>query len=172
MSVSIASGRRAMPVSDWPQADQAGWCLANATADPLDDSIGFARRWRPASRQLTQEGYGYWLDWLARSGQLDAAADPAARVTHERLRAYQEAMQMEGLASYTVATRIQQVGSAMRAIAPECDWGWVLKGASRLRSKAMPVRDKRVGMQPAGDVEKLAYDMMHAAEHDRFRTKV
>ena len=48
----------------------------------------------------------------------------------------------------------------------------MLTASSRLRSKAIPMRDKRVGMQPAADVERLAYDMMHAAEHDRFRGKV
>ncbi len=172
MSASKASGRRAMPVLEWPRADQAGWRLANEPEDPLDDSVGYARRWRPATRKLTQEGYGYWLDWLARSGQLAVLDDPAERVTPDRLRAYQEAMQEEGLAPYTVATRIQQVGNALRAIAPENDWIWLLKASSRLRSKATPVRDKRIGMQPAEDVEKLAYDMMHAAEHDRFRPKI
>ena len=172
MSVSRASGRRSMPVSEWPRTDQAGWHLANQPEDPLDDSVGYAQRWRPATRKLTQDGYGYWLDWLARSGQLAALGDPAERVTPDRLRAYREAMQDEGLAPYTVATRIQQVGNALRAIAPENDWVWLLKAASRLRNKATPMHDKRVGMQPAEDVEKLACDMMQAAEHDRFRSKV
>ena len=172
MSACTASGRRARPVPKWPQADQAGWRLANEPEDPLDDSVGYAQRWRPATRKLTQEGYGYWLDWLARSGQLAALADPVERVTPDRLRAYQKAMKDEGLAPYTVATRIQQVGNALRAIAPENDWAWLLKAASRLRGKATPVRDKRIGMRPAEEVEKLACDMMHAAEHDRFRSKV
>ncbi len=172
MSALMTSNRRATPVPEWPPTDQACWALANQPEDPLDDSVGYAQRWRPATRKLTQEGYGYWLDWLARSGQLAVSDDPAERVTPDRLRAYQEAMQDDGLAPYTVATRIQQVGNALRAIAPENDWAWLLKAASRLRSKATPMRDKRVGMQPAEDVEKLAYDMMDAAEHDRFRTKV
>ena len=172
MSVSRASGRRSMPVSEWPRADQACWALANQPQDPLDEGVGYAQRWRPATRKLTQEGYGYWLDWLARSGQLAVSGNPAERITRDRLRAYQEAMQDDGLAPYTVATRIQQVGNALRAIAPENDWVWLLRASSRLRSKATPVRDKRIGMQPAGDVEKLAYDMMHAAEHDRFRSRV
>ncbi len=172
MSVSMASDRHAMPVPEWPPADQAGWSLANQPEDPLEEGVGYAQRWRPSTRKLTQEGYGYWLDWLARSGQLAVSGDPVERVTLDRLRAYQKAMQEEGLAPYTVATRIQQVGNALRAIAPENDWVWLLKAASRLRGKATPVRDKRIGMQPAEDVEKLAYDMMHAAEHDRFRPRI
>ena len=170
--IAPTSGRRAMPLSEWPEADQAGWLLANQPEDPLDDTIGYAQRWRPATRKLTQDGYGYWLDWLARSGQLSFSGDPSERATPECLCAYREAMEADGLAPYTVAGRTQQVGNALRAIAPEKDWVWVLRGASRLRSKATPTRDKRVGMQPAEDVEKLGFDMMSAAEHDRFRAKV
>ena len=172
MSMSATFGWRAMPVSEWPQADQAGWLLANQPEDPLDDRIGYAKRWRPATRKMTQQGYGHWLDWLARSGQLSLSSDPAERTTPDRLRAYREAMEVDGLAPHTVAGRIQRVGNALLAIAPEEDWAWLLRGAYRLHSKATPTRDKRVGMQPAGDVEKLGFDMMHAAEHDRFRAKV
>lgn len=76
-------------------------------------------------------------------------------MTPDRLRAYRDAMQEEGLAPYTVATRVQQVGNALRAIAPEDDWVWLLKASPRLRGKATPVRDKRIDMQPAENVEKL-----------------
>ncbi len=169
---AFTSGRRALPVSQWPEADQAGWRLANQPQDLLDDSVGYAQRWRPATRKLTQEGYGYWLDWLARSGQLSMSSNPAERATPDCLCAYRDAMQADGLAPYTVAGRTQQVGNALAAIAPEKDWAWLLRGASRLRSKATPTRDKRVGMQPAEDVEKLGFDMMHAAKHDRFRPKI
>ena len=172
MSARFTSGRRSMPLFEWPQADQAGWHLANQPQDLLDDSVGYAQRWRPATQKLTQDGYGYWLDWLARSGQLCFSSDPAGRATPECLRCYREGMEADGLASYTVAGRIQQVGRMLSAIAPDHDWAWMLRAASRLHSKATPTRDKRVGMQPAVDVEKLGFDMMHAAEHDRFRTKV
>ena len=172
MSMSATSGWRAMPVSEWPQADQAGWLLANQPEDPLDDRIGYAQRWRPATRKMTQEGYGYWLDWLSRSGQLSSSSGPVERATPDCLRAYREAMEVDGLAPHTVAGRVQQVGRALSAIAPENDWAWLLRGAYRLHSKATPTRDKRLGMQPAENVEKLGFDMMHAAEHDRFRAKV
>ena len=172
MSARFTSGRRSMPLSEWPQADQAGWHLANQPQDLLDDSVGYAQRWRPATQKLTQDGYGYWLDWLARSGQLCFSSDPAGRATPECLRCYREGMEADGLASYTVAGRIQQVGRMLSAIAPDHDWAWMLRAASRLHSKATPTRDKRLGMQPAADVEKLGFDMMHAAEHDRFRAKV
>ena len=172
MSTHRTSGRRAVPVCEWPPADQAAWLLANQAKDPLDDRAGYAQRWRPATRKLVQDGYGYWLDWLARSGQLAPADAPGTPATPERLRAYQEAMQAVGLAPHTVATRVQQVGNALSAIAPEQDWGWLRRGASRLHSRATPTRDKRVGLQPAEDVERLGRDMMQAAEHDRFRAKV
>ncbi len=172
MSMSTTLGWRAMPVSEWPEADRAGWLLANQPEDPLDDRIGYTQRWRPATRKVTQEGYGYWLDWLARSGQLSSLSNSSELATPECLCVYREAMEADGLAPYTGAGRIQRVGNALSAIAPEKDWAWLLRGAYRLHSKATPKRDKRIGMQPAEDVEKLGFDMMYAAEHDRFRTKV
>lgn len=78
MSAFIASNRRAIPVPEWPRADQAGWRLANQPGDPLDDSVGYTQRWRPSTRKLTQDGYGYWLDWLDRSGQVAILGDPAS----------------------------------------------------------------------------------------------
>ncbi len=172
MSGARPSYSRSMPVAEWPAADQASWQLALQPADPLDDTLGFASRWRPSTRKVTQDGYGHWLTWLSRRNQLDPASEPAERAGRETVVVYRQEMEKGGLASYTVAGRLQQLGNMLCAIAPGHDWIWINRGASRLRARAEPVRDKTDNLQAADDVLKLGLDLMHAAEHDRFRTSL
>ncbi|MDQ2762646.1 MAG: hypothetical protein M3Y22_03905, partial [Pseudomonadota bacterium] len=77
---------------------------------------------------------------------MDPLAPPAARVTREHLRAYARDLQST-VGSFTVAARIQQVGNAMRAMAPDMNWHWIQRAADRLRAQAVPVRDKRARLQ-------------------------
>ena len=63
-------------------------------------------------------------------------------MTRPRLRAFATSLEAE-VAPFTVAGRIEQVGNAMRALEPGRDWRWIQRAASRLRSEAVPVRDKR-----------------------------
>src|SRR5271166_3217644 len=53
----------------------------------------------------------------------------------------------ETTASFSVQGRIRQLGNALRAMAPHEDWGWILRGADRLRAKAVPAQDKRPRLQ-------------------------
>jgi integrase len=75
-----------------------------------------------------------------------------------------------GNADNTVASRLQQLCNALRAIDPTGDWAWIHRASARLYAKAVLVRDPVNRMQPAEDVIQLGLDLMHAAEHDRFRT--
>src|ERR1019366_2055622 len=74
------------------------------------------------------------------------------------------------LAPYTIALRLQNLGNALRAIAPDQVWGWVLRASGRIHCRAAPTRDRAAILQPAEAVLRLGRDMMHAAEHDRFGT--
>jgi integrase/recombinase XerD len=164
--------RRPLPLAQWPQADRLGWEAAQQPLDPFDSSVGLASRWAPSTRELIQTGYGYWLAWLLRSGQLVECEGPAERPSKPRLRDYLSAVKAAGLADYTCAGRIKAIGDALTAIAPEGDWAWVLRAASRLHSSATPSRDLRSRLRPADEVLQLGLDLMEAAEHDRFRTPV
>jgi integrase len=67
----------------------------------------------------------------------------------------------------TVQSRINQLGRAMRVLAPDQDWGWVQRAAGRLRAVAKPVRDKRGRLQTASALAELGIGMMkraHAAD--------
>ena len=86
------------------------------------------------------------------------------------MRAYLDVLEASDLAPYTIALRLQNLGNALRAIAPDQEWGCVLRGADQIHCRAAPTRDRAAILQPAEAVLRLGRDMMHAAEHDRFGT--
>ena len=169
MSELKAGRPRRLRLSEWPSDDRKKWVAAQHR-DPLNASTGFATRWKPSTCRLNENGYGFWLGHLDETGQLAPKVPPGARATLPRISAYLTMMQEAQLAPYTVAGRMQQLGNTLRAIAPGQDWSRILRAASRLYATATPVRDKRANMQPPEDILQLAYDMMKAADHDRFRT--
>ncbi|MGI4793608.1 MAG: hypothetical protein ACRYG8_05880 [Janthinobacterium lividum] len=109
------------------------------------------------------DGYGHWLAWLDRTGQLDPTTSAASRATREHVQAYADAAAGR-LAPMTVQTRINELGRSLRAIAPGQDWTWISRAADRLRSQAVPVRQKRPRMQDARIVVELGIDMMQRAQ--------
>ena len=161
---------RCTPLAEWPRLDRDAWQIALEPADPLDLSVGYAQRWAENTRRVTQNGYGHWLAWLARTGQLEPLTAPGERVTQERVRAYLEMMRKAGLADNTCAGRLQQLCNTLRAIAQQQDWTWIHRASSRIYATAVLVRDPTERMQPSEAVLALGHDLMHAAEHDRFRT--
>jgi integrase len=161
---------RCTPLSEWPELDKAAWALALEPADPLEPTIGYALRWAASTRTGIINGYGRWLGWLDRSGQLDPATPPGERATPARVKAYLEMLRAAGMADNTVAGRLQQLGNALRAIASEGEWARIHQASSRIYSKATLVRDPIERMQPPEEVIALGRDLMHIAEHDRFRT--
>ncbi len=150
-----------MPIEEWPARDQAAWQAALEPAGFLEEG-GVAAGWAEASRKMVTDGYGYWLTWLDRTGQLDPASTPASRATRERVQAYAEAAALR-LAPMTVQTRVNDLSRSLRAIAPGHDWKWIARAADRLRSQAVPVREKRSRMQDAQTVVGLGIQIMDRA---------
>ena len=159
------------PLADWPELDRAAWTAARAPSDPFEPSSGYAGRWKASTCGGIENGYGRWLGWLARTGQLDPNLPPGQRVTHERVVAYRDMLRAAGNADNTIAGRLQQLCNALRAMAPSGDWAWIHLASSRIASNAQLVRDPAERMQPVEDVVALGQDLMDAAEHDRFRTR-
>jgi integrase/recombinase XerD len=132
---------KCLPISLWPSADQAAWEKAIRPGNPFDE-WGIAAHWSPATRRKTIAGYGRFLFWLKERNELDETAHPAERVTQERLTAYLEHLRRVNR-GHTVQCRIQELGHAMRARAPERDWNFINRAAGRLRADTIPARDKR-----------------------------
>lgn len=122
-----------------------------APGDVLDPG-GVASRWSPATRRKTALGYGRYLFFLLQRGHLDPAVGPADRITHERLAVYLAELQRTNR-GHTIQNRIQELGNAMRALAPDRDWRWILRAAGRLRASTIPAQDKRARLRA---IEELA----------------
>jgi integrase/recombinase XerD len=153
---------RCWPVPEWPAQDQAAWAAALQPGDALDPG-GLTVTWSPATRWMVENGYGRWLGWLDRQGLLEASLPPGARISRERIAAYTGALSAT-TAPFSVQGRLRQLGNALRAMAPQGDWGWILRGADRLRAEAVPVRDKRSRLQPPDRLIELGQQIMAEAE--------
>ncbi len=100
-------------------------------------------------------GYGRFLFWLQGRAELDPNVEPAARATRERVSAYLEELKRTNRGP-TVQNRIQELGDAMRAIAPQRDWRWLLRAAGRLRASTIPVRNKRARLRLVEELAPMA----------------
>jgi integrase len=158
----VDAARRCMPVGEWPAIDQAAWIAALRPGDPLDPG-GLAARWAAESCRKIENGYGRWLTWLAGRNQLDPELAPGARINRDNVAAY-----IADLGAinhgYTIQGRVQELGRAMRAMAPESEWGWLLRGADRLRSQTVPARDKRARLRSPEELVALGEQLMGEAD--------
>ena len=162
---------RSMPWIEWPEQDRAAWRAALTPAGFLEPG-GVAAGWAEGGRRMVSEGYGRWLTWLARTEQLDAASSAASRVTREQVAAYADSLTAR-CAPMTIPARLSQLSQAMRAMASDRDWTWILRAANRLRAVAVPVRQKRLRMQESQALAELGIRLMRQAEatNDSFEVR-
>ena len=154
--------RRSLPFADWLAVDQAAWTMAQQPGDILDPG-GVATRWADATCRLVANGYGHLLYWLRREDLLDLGQNPEDRVTRTIVFRYVEMLKV-GVAPYTVSARLQQLGNAMRAIAPDGDWSWLLRAADRHVVGATSTRSKRECLRAPDELITLGTTLMQQAE--------
>ena len=133
--------RRSLPLAEWPAADQAGWNALLEDGDILGDH-GAGAHWAPATRALIIQSYGHWLGWLQRTRPEILQLVPADRVKPEVIADY-AAWMREIVAPLTVALRMQPILQVVVPLAPGQDWSWLKRLARRLKSRAVPVRNKK-----------------------------
>lgn len=158
--------RVALHVSHWPQADRLAWERAQKPGNPLQRP-GAACSWRPATRKSAAGAYGRWLAFLAARGELDLqteGAQPAAQhITEERMHDYVEQLRT-GCSTGTTASYLALLVMMAKALAPKRDWAWLQEMQKQLQFGAVPVRNKRLRMVPAGELFRLGLELMHAAD--------
>lgn len=119
----------ALPFSEWPKRDRTNW--ANAVAPRTSrfqrQPAPPAAHLRPATVRKAQQGYGMWLGFLARRGELDPGAPPARRATPERLDDWLADMRARGNRSTTILGRFRELASALRLIEPGCDVARIMR---------------------------------------------
>ena len=153
---------KSLPVGLWPPGDRAAW---QAALEPGDVFVpgGVASRWSAATQRKTALGYGRYLFWLQEHGNLDVTSAPAERVKCDLVRAYLDELKRTNR-GHTPHNRIQELGNAMRTLAPEDDWKWLLRAADRLRASTIPVQDKRARLRPIADLVAQGFRMMAEAD--------
>jgi integrase/recombinase XerD len=96
---------------------------------------------------------------------------PGRGVTRERLNDYATSLALSN-APLTVMTRIRQLGNAMRAMAPDQDWTWILRAADRMRARAIHARDKRSKIVDSSRLAELGIAIMDQADRSSDETAV
>jgi integrase/recombinase XerD len=153
---------RCLPMSAWPPLDRAAWEASCIAGDPLDPG-GLASRWAPLTRRVTANGYGRWLGWLDGQDKLDLTVGPAARIDREIVGQYARYLATV-LSPVSVASYIQQLFDALRAMTEGHDWSWIMRASWRMRELAIPVREKRSRMQTPDRLADLGKKIMAAAD--------
>jgi len=153
--------RRCLPVVAWPALDRSHW-QASMGGGGLFDDLSPGAEWSPASRRKTASGYGRWLSWLQGQGLCDQALPPGQRVTRDRVAAYVDDLR-GSVSSMTLFCRVQELADALRVLAPGEDWGWLRQLQCTLQGRAIPSRDNRQRMRPAGELASLGEQLMASA---------
>jgi hypothetical protein len=76
---------RSMPISDWPEADSNGWYNACRPGSGLKRG-GTASDLAAITRDDLARRYGYFLDFLERTGRLNRHAAAGTQVTPDNVR--------------------------------------------------------------------------------------
>jgi integrase/recombinase XerD len=162
MSRSIDPSCRCLPLQEWPASDQRLWERAVLQLDFEDEDRRAAAAWRPTTTQTNREGYGRWLNYLARAGQLDGA--PADRATPTRVREYLAELRSQGISVRTQCNRISQLLSVMLAFAPEVDWRWLKRRFNRLDALAREHAQPAAPVLLSGDILDRTFAALNAFE--------
>ncbi|MHB2169514.1 tyrosine-type recombinase/integrase [Alsobacter sp. R-9] len=160
-----APERACMKVADWPVTDRRLWQEALTPVDPFEPTGGTRAGHSRASNFKTAKGYGRWLTWLATTGQLGTDAAPHSRITRDRVKAYVEQLEGLGNGGQSILSRLQELGDFARAVAPDHDWSFINRIASKVRARTVPVRDKRAKLATTMELLGLGLDLMESAQH-------
>ena len=142
--------RRCKKIEEWPAVDRDLWQAALLPGDLLEDGE-LRAAYAQVSNDKIVKGYGRWLTWLDRRELLDPDDHPARRITPARVRQYIADLEKDN-ATQTLLARLQELREAAMVMAPDDDWAWINRIASRVRSRHKPARPKRPRLVGAGTV--------------------
>jgi site-specific recombinase XerD len=120
----------------WPLADRTAWDAACRPGIRLTRG-GAASHLRPVTQNDLAKRYGYFLDFLSRSGRLDPEAKPGAHTTLENVESYVEELKRR-VSSVTVYGSIQKLRRITQLIAPKHDLVWLIEIERQLFSQMRP----------------------------------
>jgi site-specific recombinase XerD len=131
-----AKSPRALPVAEWPAADQAAWKSACRPGERLRRG-GRASHLKPVTRDDLARRYAYFLCYLARSGLLDPNAAAGDHVTAANVEGFLAELRGR-VSSVTQYGSIYKLRQITALIAPERDLTWLREIEDDLRLTMTP----------------------------------
>jgi hypothetical protein len=153
------------PVSIWPADDRDSWILARLGTG-LAGRDNPAAGWSERTAEKCEDGFGAYLSWLHRKGLLIEDETVIEKITRDRVIGYTAALKAR-LSPVSVGMMLGSLTAAAKALAPDADWSWLSRRATRLKLKATPSRDKRHAMQHTLDLYRFGKSMMDTADRGR-----
>ena len=153
-----------IPVANWPNLDRAAWKAAFQPDDPFSPG-GLAAHWRPATRGLVVQCYGYWLAFLKERGELDISLSPAERLDRTVMKDFVVAMQSR-LRTATVTIRVDSLVRALSVMAPDADISWLRRILQHLKRQTRDRKVKLDRIRPSKDLYQLGLRLMNGVEVD------
>jgi integrase len=127
---------RSLPIHLWPIADTVAWEEARRPSVRLKRG-GAAGHMRAVTHRMLAQRYGYFLDFLARSGRLDMDAAAGTQVTSDNVEAYVAELKAR-VRSVTVYGSIQKLRRFAQLVAPDRELDWLVDIKRQLFSEMRP----------------------------------
>jgi site-specific recombinase XerD len=127
---------RSLPIHLWPIADRAAWQDACRPSVRLKRG-GAASHMRAVAQNILAKRYGYFLDFLSRSGLLDMRAAASTQVTPGKVEDFVAEMKNR-VSSVTVYVRVQSLRRIIQLIAPAVEIEWLIDIERQLYSEMRP----------------------------------
>jgi hypothetical protein len=128
---------RALPLSEWPEADRRAWEQACHPGVRLRRG-GRASHMKPITRADLERRYGYFLHHLTLSGELDRSAASGAQVTPEAVASFLERVRPLWR-SVTLAQSVYKLRRMAEILAPHAAFGWLAEIEQDLAFVAEPL---------------------------------
>jgi hypothetical protein len=131
-------------------------------ASSLYDEGGAAERRSSQGLVKVARGYGIWLSFLARRGDLDPTVTPAERVTHARLDGWIDEQRARGVRDSTIASRLRDLHSILRLIDPKADVGFIVRPGGVGLKRVLPAVPKPFTIVESGELLRHALALFEA----------
>jgi integrase/recombinase XerC len=151
--------------------DRNLWAGGLAAPSSLDH-VNVREWFQPATIAKAEEGYGRWLGYLVFINDLDPIAHPADRVTVTRIQAFFDHLRALGNQDHTLVGRMDELTRALKIMAPEREFGWLLKPGGVLLRSRLPMTSRALFVPDAAELYRWGFEIAEAgllAKGDRRR---
>ena len=158
-----APERACLNLAAWPEPDRALWLAALAPDDPFAERGATRSAHRYRTNLKIERSYGRWLTFLNRRDLLISTRNPAERITADVVRDYVHELDRLDNRKQTVLGRLQDLTEMAKVLAPDRDWTFIARIASKVRARTEPASDKRARLVGTDELVTLGIRFMDGA---------